>query len=424
MFGLLNPGRQDLLFRRAYARCCQHQRRRYGLSSLAFLSYESILLYLCAADAGLLDLDQLPKQTCCKLRRLRGTVPEAEQAIERFCTSVGMLLTFIKVSDDLRDRPTLLMRLMNWLLCKRFRETFDYFSHLDSDFSQKVDAFVAEHLRLEAPLTSLPDREGAGRSRAAFSLEEYAQPTAAAFGYVFSLFGRLSGMETHAELLEELGEYVGKAIIAFDCAMDWHKDQRRGEFNPLPDGAESVEAALAFSRRQLHNSARLCRDQFGQASHAGRVLEAVAGRIPYTCRVPACQRFQTERKSWLKRWGLGRKRGFQVNEGMDVWIGIAGFCGVFLGALACIFTSSQKHKAEEAARIARAKAADVPPEGSPPADQATAAQQQKTGQKKTNDCCGDCSGCDCCCIDLPDCGGLEGCCDACDGCNGCDCNCN
>src|SRR5205823_13431727 len=100
MFGLLNPGRQDLLYRRAYARCCQHQRRRYGLPSLAFLSYESVLLYLCAADAGKVDLEALPRQSCCKLRRLRGAVPEAEREVARFCNGVGMLLAFIKVSDD------------------------------------------------------------------------------------------------------------------------------------------------------------------------------------------------------------------------------------------------------------------------------------------------------------------------------------
>ena len=59
MFGLINPGRQDRVFRRAYARCCQHQRRRYGLPSLAFLSYESVLLYLCAVDGGKVRLDEL-----------------------------------------------------------------------------------------------------------------------------------------------------------------------------------------------------------------------------------------------------------------------------------------------------------------------------------------------------------------------------
>jgi hypothetical protein len=321
-----------------------------------------------------------------------------------------MLLAYIKVSDDLRDRPTLPIRLMNWLLRHRFQETFDYFSHLDPGFRLRVDGFVDEHLKLEQPGRTIP-------------VEDYARPTAAAFGYVFSLFGRLSEMEAHTTFLQELGAQVGKAIIAFDCAMDWYKDQRRGAFNPLPDGEKSVEASLAYARRCLRDAALLCRSHFGEGSDAGRVLEAVAGRIPYACRVPACRRFQAKREGWLKRWGLGRKRGFQLNEGMDVWIGIAGFCGVCLGALACIFTSSRKNQAEEAARIARAKAADVPPDGSPPTEQAAAAQQQ-SGKKKSNDCCGDCGGCDFCfCVDLPDCSGMEGCCDACDGCSGCDFNC-
>src|SRR6187431_424148 len=102
MFGLLNPGRQDALYRRAYARCCQHQRRRYGLPSLPFLSYESILLYLCAADAGKVTLEDLPAVACCKLRRLPAYTEAAERETARFCSSVGMLLAYIKLRDDLR----------------------------------------------------------------------------------------------------------------------------------------------------------------------------------------------------------------------------------------------------------------------------------------------------------------------------------
>src|SRR5437773_7150637 len=172
MFGLLNPGRQDLLYRRAYARCCQHQRRRYGLPSLTFLSYESILLYLCAADAGKVPLEELPAVTCCKLRRLPPRTSTAEQETARFCSSVGMLLAYIKLSDDLRDRPTLLARLANWMLKCRFREMFDYFRRIDPAFEQRVDAFIREHLELERRTEPAP-------------LSDYVRPTARAFGYVF-----------------------------------------------------------------------------------------------------------------------------------------------------------------------------------------------------------------------------------------------
>src|SRR5215475_7619814 len=99
MFGLMNPGRQATVFRRAYARCCQHQRRTYGLTSLGFLSYESVLLYLFALDAGKLTLDDLPAYSCCRLRPLPRRPPLAECEVARFCTSLGLLLAQVKVTD-------------------------------------------------------------------------------------------------------------------------------------------------------------------------------------------------------------------------------------------------------------------------------------------------------------------------------------
>ena len=125
MFGLINPGRQDRVFRRAYARYCQYQRRSYGLPSLAFLSYESALLYLCAVDAGKVRLDEQPDQVCGRLRRVRGNPSADEQEAARFCNSLGLLLTSIKLRDDLRDGPSLLARFAHWLRRGRFRETFD-----------------------------------------------------------------------------------------------------------------------------------------------------------------------------------------------------------------------------------------------------------------------------------------------------------
>lgn len=425
MFGLLNPGRQDLLYRRAYARCCQHQRRRYGLPSLTFLSYESILLYLCAADAGKVALEELPAVTCCKLRRLPPRTPVAEQEIARFCSSVGMLLAYIKLSDDLRDRPTWMVRLANWILRRRFREMFDYFRRLDPAFELRVGAFIGEHLQLEKRSEPAP-------------LSEYVRPTARAFGYVFSLFARLPGMEAHSSFLTELGERVGSTIIAFDCAVDRDKDRRRGQYNPLADGDKAIGEAFALCRQQLHLAALASRRHFGEASHTGRVLEQVAERIPHGCTVPACQRFQTETKGVLQRWGIGRRRGVQLNSGLDVVIGIIAFIGVCIGGLACLNVSARQAKAEQARRaaeVAQAKAADSPPDpNAPPIDPADAAATASTGSKKGSGC----GGCECCCCDDAcgnfacctvdaatqgtDCSSID--CSGCEGCGNCDCNCN
>ena len=262
MFGLMNPGRQDTTFRRAYARCCQHQRRTYGPTSLGFLSYESVLLYLFALDAGKLSADDLPQVTCCRLRSLPTRTPAAERQVARFCASLGLLLASIKVSDDVRDGHSLPARLARWLLRRRFRAAFDHFGRLDTGFTERVEQFIEDHLALE-------------KAGTAVELTDYARPTADAFGYVFGLMARLPGLESRQELLDRLGQHVGAAIIAFDSAVDWPRDRRRGDFNPLPDGEQSAKAALTYCRERLTDAARECRAAFGGGSHTAHALFGV-----------------------------------------------------------------------------------------------------------------------------------------------------
>ena len=52
MFGFLNPRPHSDDYRRAYARLCVHQRRRFGVRSSPFHSYEAVFLYQLALDAG------------------------------------------------------------------------------------------------------------------------------------------------------------------------------------------------------------------------------------------------------------------------------------------------------------------------------------------------------------------------------------
>lgn len=412
MFGLINPGRQDRVYRRAYARCCQHQRRRYGAPSLAFLSYESVLLYLCAVDANKVRLDELPDRLCCKLRGIKGKPSPDESEVARFSNALGLLLASIKLNDDLRDGPSLLARLAHWLLQGRFREAFAYFSRLDPSFANQVNGFVAAHVALEQPGRSVP-------------LEDYVEPTAQAFGYVFSLMGRLPGMEDLTSVLAAVGRHVGTAIIAYDCAVDWHKDQRRGQFNPLPDDVESVRAALTLARRELLQAATVWRERLGAGSHVGRVLEQVARRLPGACDQPNCRRFHRDIEARLRRWGVRRERqGVQLNEGFDVVVGLCTFTAMMIGGLACCFGS--KSSATE-----KIKAADVPPAQDETRTQpdpnleaarvaATNTQVAPAPAAKKGDC--DVMCCDCPCdAGCDSCDGCDGCGNVGEACNGCDC---
>src|SRR5260370_36287344 len=139
-------------------------------------------------------------------------------------------------------------------------------------------------------------------------MEEYARPRPAAFGYVFGLMARLPGLEMRRETLTRLGEHVGAAIIAFDCAVDWRKDQRRSDFNPLPDGETSVVAALAYCRQRLSRAAGECRQAFGENARTAHALLGVCGRIPSRCRVGACAQIQAGTNRRLHPLGLAREK--------------------------------------------------------------------------------------------------------------------
>lgn len=397
MFGLMNPGRQDTTFRRAYARCCQHQRRAYGLTSLGFLSYESVLLYLFALDAGTLSAEDLPPYTCCRLRPLPSRPPSAEGQVARFCAALGLLLAHIKVSDDVRDGRSLPARLARWLLRRRFRAAFDHFGRLDAGFTQRVEQFIEDHLALEKAGTPI-------------ALADYARPTADAFGYVFGLMARLSGLEAQPDLLNRLGQHVGAAIIAFDCAVDWSRDRRRGDFNPLPDGEQSAEAALAYCRERLTQAAQECRAAFGDNSHAAHALLGVRERIAGRCRASVCASVRAGADSRLRRWGVRRKGAFQVNAGWDVWAGAATLVAFALSGLRWLFASQPDGHPDLPPQQA---GADVPPGTLPDAPPVAA----PTGRRKRG------SDSSCCC-DVPDCFFCGECdvggCDALD-CSGCDC---
>jgi hypothetical protein len=264
MFGFLNPGVQDGAYRRVYCRCCQYLNQNYGRLSLLFHSYESVFLYCFCIDAGALTEDSLPARTCCRMRRgrpLRG--PDAE--VGRFCSSVSLLLASIKLEDDIRDVGSLRFRLLQWILRSKFDKTFSYFSSLDKDFRAKTRDFVEEHLALEAAGQEVPIRD-------------YCRPSARAFGYVFSLMAGLPGLQPRRSLLESVGELIGSAIVAFDCAADWEGDQQTKGYNPLKTRAE-VQNAAEYSRDCLIRASLLCQSLPGCDLLTVKILSSTSARI-------------------------------------------------------------------------------------------------------------------------------------------------
>ncbi len=262
MFGFLSPRPHPDDYRRAYARLCVHQRRRFGARSLPFHSYEAVFLYQLALDAGAVDPACLPQQRCCKLS-LREDVPRAADAeAGHFCAAFALLLAAVKLDDDVRDSRSGAARLARFLLRNRIDQAKRHLRKCDPAFDATVAGFVAEHHRLEQTGRAIP-------------LGAYAEPTAKAFGYLFGLFAEAIRRPDDRPAFETIGRHVGRAIIAFDCAADWHRDRARGEFNPLADEA-AVERALESCWHELNDAARV---RFGHRSRAADTASRVADRI-------------------------------------------------------------------------------------------------------------------------------------------------
>ena len=314
MFGFLKPAFRDTNYRQAYARCCSMQHLEFGVSSLPFLSYESVLLYLLTVECGLNPGPPASTPTCCRLRTSRLQREEPDARFAQFSAAFGVLLGLIKLDDDVRDEGRLISRLVHWALSRKHTAVHRVFTSIDDRFSDRVAELIDEHLEFERNW----------RQRRV-SLVEYAEPTARSFGYLFSLAAQLGtrgdgrcypgGHPANAinemqpeEILTAIGESIGRAILTFDCARDWQHDQRRGQFNPLP-GETAISAALDLACASLDEAAWLCETHFGESSLSARVLTSVFER---SARFTPRRSVRLERPAWkqkLSSWGLLREPG-------------------------------------------------------------------------------------------------------------------
>lgn len=388
MFGFLNPRPHSFDYRRAYARLCQHQRRAFGMLALPFHSYEAVFLYQVALDAGVFPAQVMPNVRCCRLAMPRSLPHDSDAVIGKFCASVSLLLASIKLEDDLRDTRGWAPRIARWVLRRRIKQANLTFSRLDPRFDRNVGQLIADHHALESRGGNIP-------------IDEYAEPTALSFGYVFGLASRLPGLGAHRDTLTSLGHKLGAAIIAFDCAVDWKRDRSRGEFNPLPDET-SVANALDWSAERLAEAAHLAQRTFGNSSRSAATLEAVRLRVMNTTPFSQSAACPTHRRSIFS--SAKRTAKFIL---VPVFASAGGSApgggGIDPGA--------------------------VGTGGAPPELPGGIEKVNTTGSKgtTTHACC-DCCDCSCqsalCAADTGACNGCDcGGCDGCSDCGGCDCNC-
>lgn len=265
MFGLMKPQVPDSNYRSAYARCCQFQRRFYGILSVPVLSYDAVFLYLCCVDAGLVPESLIQTRVCCRLRydhRLR-TAPDA--MIGRFCGAVSVLLADTKLADDVRDQASLVARFGQFVLRSSARRAISFLSYLRPGFSALLAEWTAAQVAIEADRTRL-------------TLSDFVGPTSLALASVAALVPGSSTRPGFTDFLWSIGEHLGTATVAVDCALDWKDDATTGTCNPVRDEDGAVNAAR-LGLDHLHRVVEVSEAAFGHSSKS-----AVVSRMVY-CQV-------------------------------------------------------------------------------------------------------------------------------------------
>ena len=259
MFGMLAGPGGDGDYRRVYRGLCRAQRRHYGTSAGVFLCYETVFLYLLGIDAG-----RLPEP----LHAVRRYEPDPEAAA--YCASLGMLLAQVKMDDDIRDEGLWRARCVRWFYRAQTARAEQWFDQRTPGLRPRVTEHLHRHLANECAGRPIP-------------IEDYVEPTVAAFGLVFGEFARRVGAPV--DLFTELGGHVAVNVIAFDCALDWEHDRKHGTYNPLPDEA-ARGAACAFTEQRLRTAAEICEQQL-RGNIAALVLRHNLDRVrDFASRVP------------------------------------------------------------------------------------------------------------------------------------------
>jgi hypothetical protein len=212
----------------------------------------------------------------CRLRAGRTLEFAPDREVGRFCASFSLLAAETKSADALLDAPSLVAKARHRLFQSGFRRARTCFSNLDTKFSSTFDGLIAEHLALE------------DSSRSA-SLPAYCRPTADAFEYVFGLMARILPTIDLKALLARVGSNLGAAILAFDCARDWQRDQRDGQFNVVHDAAEA-HRAMDYCLDRLAETRNVCASTFGPTALSATILKHVRDRVKgRRCRAAADQ---------------------------------------------------------------------------------------------------------------------------------------
>lgn len=212
------------LYRGVYCSLCRSLGRRYSPLAQLFLSYDFTL-------AALLML-ALPEEPCrftacrCPYQPAKRCLKCGNQSVIDRCADGVIITVYHKIRDNLHDKG-----IKNRLLALLLYPAVSLMHRKAARLFSQGERAVAEAMERQKAAEQNPD----------CSIDEAADPSAAALGAVFSA----DAEGDNKVILQTLGYMVGRYVYILDAADDLPDDLRKGNFNPFTKCAPDMQNAAA-----------------------------------------------------------------------------------------------------------------------------------------------------------------------------------
>ena len=231
MFGYLKPYKPELklkeyeCYKGFYCGLCKNLKKRYGLFSTFFLTYDAAMLaifYKAMKDSPLSDFE---RRGCifCPLKKC--TMVKEENALS-FSADTLVLMMYFKLKDSLSDKG--FFEKLRALLLLPFVSGY-------KNKAKKKNLMLYEIIEEGVKRTVVSEKNQAG-------LDAAADGTAYMMGSIFEI------ISPEREKGYRFGYMLGRFIYNCDAKDDLKKDVKKGNFNPLKDmEKEKIDSILTSS---------------------------------------------------------------------------------------------------------------------------------------------------------------------------------
>ncbi len=260
MFGYIRPLLPELKVRElaeykaVYCGLCGELGRSFGPLARLCLSYDfTFLSMLRSAVSGNADAAKDSAQRRCYVNPFKKIRCAGDSEALRFGADVAAIMLYYKLLDNIADSSPL--KKSGWFFLRPFAAA----AYKKAAARQPEAAgFVKESVSRQAEIEAC--RSG--------SLDEAAEPTAAAMAGLFGLLARPPGdgdpekYERQCRALSRLGYLTGRYVYLCDALDDLRDDLKCGGYNPLiigfniaGDDGETIKKAESFAKESLYMTA-------------------------------------------------------------------------------------------------------------------------------------------------------------------------